>query len=211
MIEDEKRQAIESIGLIKELITQTEREMWYSGGGWISIIWGIFCLVGFSGQRLLYTTGPLRGLYWTKGVYWTILSLIAILATYLVVRSRVKTQSQKRRGYFIRGFFLFWIPLIILAYVLSSFCIFLPDISVKYIPIFILLVISTGYLIIGFLFNKEILFMGTIGFVGTVITGFLFLSYADIVLGLLFGVGLIVTGLISNLRWKEQKLLQKTG
>jgi len=204
MMEDEKRQALENIGLIRDLVTQTNKEMSLSGGGWISIIWGIFCLVGFVGQKLLNLFGPSRGLY------WTILAIIGCLATYFVVRNRLKTQSQKRRGYFIRGFFLFWIPLIVLAYTLTFFCIFLPDISHKYIPVFIMLVISTGFLIIGFLFNKEILFMGTIGFVGTVITGIFFLKYADILLGLIFGVGLIITGLFSNLRWRDQIQLQKT-
>lgn len=198
MIEDEKRQALENIGLIKDLVTQTNKEMSLSGGGWVSIIWGIFCFVGFGGQRLLNLFGPLRGLY------WTVLGIIGCLATYFVVRSRIKTQSQKRRGYFIRGFFLFWIPLIVLAYALTFFCIFQPDLSARYIPIFIMLVISTGFLIIGFLFNREILFMGTIGFVGTVITGIFFMKYADIFLGLIFGVGLIITGLVSNLKWKEQ-------
>jgi len=196
MMEDEKRQALENIELIKEFITQTNQEMRYSGGGWISIIWGIFCLVGFGGQRLLNIFGALRGLWWLT------LSVIGCLITYFFVKNRVRTQSQKRRRYMIKGLYLFWLPLLILAYVLASFCIFVPEISYKYIPIFILLVISTGFLIIGFLFNKEILLMGTIGFVGTIVTGIFFLNYADVILGLLFGVGLIATGLISNLRWK---------
>ncbi|NIO49612.1 MAG: hypothetical protein GTN73_09300 [Candidatus Aminicenantes bacterium] len=198
MIEDEKRQALENIGLIKDIVTQTNKEMSLSRGGWISIIWGIFCLVGFAGQKLLSIFGLSRVLY------WTILAIIGSLATFLVVKSRLKTQSQKIRGYFIRGFFLFWIPLIVLAYTITALCIYLPDLHSKYIPIFIMLVISTGFLIIGFLFTKEILIMGTIGFVGTVLTAIFFLEYADLALGLLFGVGLIVTGLISNLKWKEQ-------
>jgi len=198
MTEDEKRQALENIGFIKDIVTQTNKEMSLSGGGWISIIWGIFCLVGFAGQKLLNLFGPSRGLY------WTILTIIGCLATLFVVKSRLKTQSQKIRGYFIRGFFLFWIPLIVLAYTLTFFCIFLPDIPHKYIPVFIMLVISTGFLIIGFLFTKEILFMGIIGFVGTVLIAIFFMKYTDLALGLLFGVGLIVTGLISNLKWKEQ-------
>lgn len=198
MTEEEKRQALENIGLIKDIVTQTNKEMNLSGGGWISIIWGIFCLVGFIGQKLLNLFGPSRGLY------WTILGIIGFLLTFFVVKSRLKTQSQKIRGYFIRGFFLFWIPLIVLAYTITALCIYLPGLHHKYIPIFIMLVISTGFLIIGFLFNKEILFMGTIGFVGTVLTAIFFLKHADLALGLLFGVGLIATGLISNLKWKEQ-------
>jgi len=198
MTEDEKRQALENVELIKDIVTQTNKEMSLSGGGWISIIWGIFCLVGFVGQRLLNIFGSSRGLY------WTILAIIGCLVTYFVVRVRIKTQSQKIRGYFLRGFFLFWIPLIVLAYTITALCIFLPDLHHKYIPIFIMLVISTGFLIIGFLFTKEILFMGTIGFVGTVLTAFFFLKYTDLALSLLFGVGLIITGLISNLKWKEQ-------
>jgi len=197
MIEDEKRQALENIELIKEFITQTNRELGYSGGGWISIIWGIFCLVGFGGQRLFNIMRASRGLWWLT------LSLIGLLSTYLLVRNRAQTQSQRQRRYLIKGFFLFWLPLLILAYTLAFFCIFVPEISYKYIPIFILLVISTGFLIIGFLFNKEILFMGTIGFFGTIATAILFLNYADVILGLLFGVGLITTGVISNLRWKQ--------
>ena len=47
--------------------------------------------------------------------------------------------------------------------------------------------------------------MGAVGFVGTVLTAIFFLRHTDIALGLLFGVGLIVTGLISNLRWKKQR------
>jgi hypothetical protein len=197
MMDDEKRQALENIELIKEFITETNRELSYSGGGWISIIWGIFCIVGFAGQRLFNIFGMLRGLWWLT------LSIIGCLITYFFVKNRTHTQSQRRRGYIIKGFYLFWLPLLILAYALALFCVFVPEISYKYIPIFILLVISTGFLIIGFLFNKEILFMAIIGFVGTIITGIFFLDYADIILGLLFGIGLIATGVISNFRWKQ--------
>ena len=90
MIEDEKRQALENIELIKEFISQTNKEMSYSGGGWISIIWGIYCLVGFGGQRLLNIFGASRGLWWLA------LSVIGCLITYFFVRNRTQTQSKRR-------------------------------------------------------------------------------------------------------------------
>lgn len=198
MKEAEKRQAIENIELIKELITQTRKEMSYYGGGWISIIWGIFCFVGVGGQRLLNPIGALRGLW------WLILTVIGICASYLVVRSEVKTQPKRRRREFMRWFLIFWIPLIILAYVLTLFIVFTPGLNPFYIPIAILLVISTGFIILGFSFSREILFMGIIGFIGTIITAIFFLEYGDIITGTLFGVGLIITGLVINRRWKEQ-------
>jgi len=199
MRDEEKREALENISLIKELIAQTNREMSYSGGGLISIIWGIFCIVGFGGEMLLKPVDLF------EGIYWTALGAIFILATYLVIRKKLKTKPKKISSYLIRGFFLFWLPLIILALVLSSFCVFLPGFSPNYIPVVIMLVISAGYLIIGFLFNREILLLGTIGFVGTTITAIFFLKYIPLFFILVFGGGLILTGLISNRRAKENR------
>ena len=197
MIEDQRKQALENIELIKEIVLQTKKEMSLSGGGWIAIIWGIFCFVGFAGERLFLADGPLEGLW------WTILTVITIFATYLVVRGRVKSHSQKYRRRYMRWFFLFWIPLLILAYTLCLFCVFLPGLSHEYITIFILLVISTGYLMLGFLFFKEILFMGALGMIGTIITAIFFLEYSDIILSVLFGTGLIITGFVINHKWKQ--------
>ena len=198
MNKEETKEALENIQLIKELVTETQREMSYSGGGWISIIWGIFCIVGFWGVILLKVRGPLAGIWWTG------LGAAASLATYLVIKSRTKTQPKRRKHSLVRYHFYFWLPLIFLAYVLAGFCIFSPDIPKKYIPIFILLVISTGYLIIGFLLRKEILFMGSLGFLGTVITAIFFMKYAYIILSFLFGLGLIVTGVVANWRFKKE-------
>jgi hypothetical protein len=198
-MEKEKREALENIELIKGLIAQTNREMSYSGGGWISIIWGVFCFVGFGGQMLLNPSGLLRGLY------WTVLGTIFFLATYFIIKRSVKTKSQKISKHLVRGFFLFWIPLIALALALSSFCLLLPGLSPKYIPVAILLVISTGFLIVGFIFNREILLMGIIGFAGTTIAAIFFMKYISLFFILVFGVGLIVTGLISNRRWKKHE------
>lgn len=197
MKEYEKREALENIELIKELVIQTKKHMGLYGGGWIPLIWGIFCLIGVSGQRLFFPQGP------PAGLWWTILAGIALFASYLVVKKSLKSHPQKRRRQGMRWFFLFWIPLIILAYVLTFFIVFIPELSRLYIPVAILLVISTGYLIIGSLFFRGILAMGIIGFVGSIVTAIFFLEYADIILGLLFGLGLITTGLVINLRWKN--------
>jgi len=66
-----------------------------------------------------------------------------------------------------------------------------------------LLVVSTGYLIVGLLFYRGIFYMGVIGYVGSLICAVYFLEYNDIILGILFGVGLILTGLVINKKWKN--------
>ena len=194
-MEDQKQQALENIELIKEVVFQTKRDMSLSGGGWIAIMWGIFCFVGMLGVRLFL----LSGLY--AGLWWTALTVITVFATYLFIRTKHTSHPQKHRQS-TRWFFLFWIPLLILAYTLCLFCVFLPGLSPQYITIFILLVISTGYVMLGFMFFKEILLMGALGFVATILTAIFFLEYNDIILSVLFGTGLILTGIFINHKWK---------
>ena len=152
MMEDQKQQALENIELIKDIVLQTKRDMSLSGGGWIAIIWGIFCYVGILGEKLFHFSGPYEGLW------WTILTVIGIFITYLFIKAKHKSRPH-RHSQSVRWFFMFWIPLLILAYTLCLFCVFLPGLSRQYITIFILLVVSTGYLMLGFMLFKEILLM----------------------------------------------------
>jgi hypothetical protein len=197
MKKDERQEALESIELIKELVLQTKKHMGHSGGGWISIIWGVFSFVGVGGQRSFIPQGPLIG------VWWTALAVVAGFASFLVSRRYLKSQPFRAEHGYLRYFFQFWLPLVLLGYTLALFIALVPSIPNHYIPIVVLLVISTGYLIIGFMFFRGILYMGIIGFVGTVISAFFFLEYSDIVLGVLFGLGLIITGIIINKKWKS--------
>jgi hypothetical protein len=197
MNEIQQQEALESIELIKEMVIRTRKEMSLSGGGWISIVWGVFCYLGIVGQKLF-------NLYEEQiGLWWGGLTVLALTATFLIVRANVKKQTKGKGKEFVRWFFLFWLPLLILAYTLTFFCIFLPGISENYITIFILLVVSTGYLMLGFLFVKELLIMGALGMIGTILTAIFFLEYNDIILSILFGTGLIVTGLYVNHKWKK--------
>jgi hypothetical protein len=198
MQENEKKEAIENIKIIKDLLTQAEKEINIPGAGWISIIWGVFCLVGFLGQKLLIPQG------YQRGIWWTALSVIGIIATVIVFKKKAQKRYHSTNRFFLKKYFIFWIPLMILAYTLTVFCILLPALSTNYIPVVILLVVSTGYLIVGLLFNNEILFMGTIGYIGTLTVGVFFLDYSDILLSSLFGIGLILTGCITL--YKERGL-----
>jgi len=197
MDKNQQQEALESIELIKEIITRTQKEMSLAGGGWIAIVWGVFCYLGISGQKLL-------NLYEGQiGLWWGGLTLLALGATYLIVKASVKKQAQGKGRKVMRWFFLFWLPLLLLAYTLTFFCILLPGISENYITIFILLVVSTGYLMLGFLFVKELIIMGILGMVSTIVTAVFFLEYNDIILSILFGTGLIITGLYINQKWKK--------
>lgn len=197
MIEDERQEALENIKLIKEMIIQTKRSMSHSGGGWIAILWGLFCIIGISGQKIFKIFGAMEGLW------WGILTVIAVLSTYLVVRARTRIQTQRTGQDMMRRIFLFWLPLVVLAYTLTLFCVFLPGLSTEYITIFIFLVVSTGYLILGFLFAKRLLIMGILGMLCTIITAIFFLEYSDIILNLFFGIGLILTGIVINRKWQQ--------
>jgi len=197
MNEKERQDALESIELIKELVLQTKKHMGHYGGGWISIIWGVFCFIGVGGQRLFIPQGALIG------VWWTALAVIAGFASYLVSRRFHKAQPVRAEHYYMRYFLQFWFPLMLLGYTLALFIVNIPSISNHYIPIVILLVISTGYLIIGFMFFRGILYMGAIGFAGTIVSAIFFLYHSDIILGALFGIGLIITGIVINNQWKS--------
>jgi hypothetical protein len=197
MKEDERREALENIELIKELVLQTKKHVGSYGGGIISIIWGVFCLVGVAGQRLFIPHGPLMG------VWWTALVVAAIFASILVSQRYHKTQPVGAQHRYIRYFLRFWLPFLLLGYTLTFFIALSPSLSNHYISIVMLLVVSTGYLIIGLLFFRGILYMGSIGYVGTIFSAVYFLEYSDIILGSLFGVGLIITGLVINKQWKN--------
>jgi hypothetical protein len=197
MKEDEKREALENIELIKELVLQTKKHVGHYGGGWISIIWGVFCFVGVAGQRLLIPQGALLG------IWWTVLAVIAGYGTYLVHKKYLKTEPIRIQSDYLRYFMRFWIPLMILGYTLSIFIALLHTLSGQYISVVMLLVVSTGYIMIGLMFFKGILYMGTIGYISSIICAIFFLEWSDIILGALFGVGLIITGLVINKQWKN--------
>jgi hypothetical protein len=197
MTKDEQQQALENIELIKEIVTRTKKEMSYYRGGWVCFVWGIFCFLGMAGQRLFIPEG------WAMGAWWFGLSLIAGTATYLIVKKSIRTPSQKEHRELKRMFLVFWGPLILLAYTLCLFCVFLPGLSEKYITVFILLVVSTGYIMLGLAFFKEILYMGVIGMVSSILCAVFFLDHSDIILSGIFGIGLIITGLFINHKWKE--------
>jgi len=197
MNEVKKQEALENIELIKELVLQTKKHIGNYGGGWICIVWGIFSFVGVAGQRLFIPHGPLIG------VWWTGLAVVAGFVTYLITRSFTKNQPVRAQKDYRRYFLLFWTPLLLLGYTLAIFIAANPSLSKDYISIVILLVVSTGYLTIGFLFYRGILFMGCIGYIGSIICAIYFLEYSDIILGALFGFGLIITGLFVNKQWKN--------
>jgi len=194
MTDDEKQAALESISLIKDLMTESRRELQYTGGGWIAIIWGLYCLLGYGGQRLF----ALAKLYTWEGLWWVALAVPSFFFSVLVIRTRAKTHSAKLKRSLIRAFLLFWVPLLMLMAVLIVFCLVLNDLPDHYLVPFVLLVVSTGYLMLGFLFQRSILVMGLIGFAGTVAVTLLFIEQAGLLLSLLFGLGLILTGLILN-------------
>ena len=197
MAEKEKQEALENIELIKAIILRTKNEISLYGGGWISIIWGIFCFVGVAGPRLFIPQG-----YWI-GIWWTVLGVVGIMATIKVSRSFMQNKPTKEKKEHMRLFLLFWLPLIVLGYSLSTMIALHPSISNDYISPVILMTISTGYLIIGFLFFKGLLYMGAIGYISSVLTAAFIPEFGDIILGSIFGVGLIITGLVMNKKWKN--------
>jgi hypothetical protein len=196
MTEDQQREALENIGLIKNLVFETKKEMSLSGGGRIAYIWGIFSYVGAVGARLFAFKDAMMGLW------WTVLTIIGVIATLVVVKTKMGSQSKGARTEYVRWFVTFWFPLLVLAYTLALFCVFLPGLSEMYITIFILLVISTGYVMLGLMFVRELLVMGALGILSTILTAVFFLEYNDIILGMLFGTGLMITGIIINRKWK---------
>jgi hypothetical protein len=197
MNEGKKQEALENIELIKELVLQTKKHIGNYGGGWICIVWGIFSFLGVAGQRLFIPHGT-----WI-GVWWTGLAVVAGFGTFAITRRYTKNQPLKARHDYMRYFLKFWIPLLLLGYTLAFFIGATPSLSKDYISIVILLVVSTGYLTLGFLLYRGILVMGCIGYVGSIISAIYFLDYSDIILGVLFGTGLIITGLFINKQWKN--------
>jgi hypothetical protein len=201
MKEEEKREALQNIEFIKELVLQTKKHVGNYGGGWISIIWGVFCFVGVGGQRLLMALVIRHGAL--LGVWWTVLALVAGFGTYLVHKRYLKSEPIKLQNDYLKYFMHFWIPLMILGYTLAVFIALLPALPGQYISVVILLVVSTGYIMIGLMFFGGILYMGIIGYVSSIVCAIFFLDYSDIILGTLFGVGLIITGLVINKQWKN--------
>ena len=158
---------------------------------------GIFCFVGLAGQRLFIPHGPLMG------VWWTGLIVVTILISYGIAKANLPENQFTQRKKIVRWFLLFWLPLLVLAYTLCLFCVFLPGLSLEYIAVFILLVVSTGYIMLGLMFFRDILLMGILGMIGTIITAVFFLEYNDIILAAFFGIGLIVTGILINRKWRK--------
>jgi hypothetical protein len=194
MTDAERQKALESITLIRNLMTQSQEEMSHSGGGWISIIWGIYCFLGYAGSRLF---DGLK-IHTLAGLWWPFLAVVAFFLSAWLIRKRSTTQSSKIKKTMVRWFVLFWVPLVLLMAAQCTLFGILSDLPVKYMIPFILLVVSTGYILVGLLFHKSILVMGVLGFAGSLISALFFIDQAPLILTLLFGLGLIITGLIFN-------------
>ncbi|OGD16759.1 MAG: hypothetical protein A2Y69_02460 [Candidatus Aminicenantes bacterium RBG_13_59_9] len=194
MTDSEKQDALESIALIKSHLDRSQKEMTHSGSGWICIVWGLYTFLGYAGSRLLH----LAGAYLLAGLWWPFLAAIAFVVSVIVIRRKTATQSSKIKGTMTGWFMLFWIPLLLLIAALVALCGLLPDLPVKYSLPFILLVVSTGYLMVGLMFHKSLLAMGILGFAGTMVTTLFFIEQAGLILTLLFGLGLIATGFVLN-------------
>ncbi|MBM3296278.1 MAG: hypothetical protein FJY83_01630 [Candidatus Aminicenantes bacterium] len=194
MTDSEKQEALESIALIKSLVERSHKDMTRSGSGWICIIWGLFTFLGYAGSRLFHGAGA----YLASGLWWPFLSVVAFAASVIVIRRKTATRSSKVKGTMTGWFILFWVPLVLLMAALVALCGLLPDLPSKYGLPFILLVVSTGYLMVGLMIHKSLLPMGILGFAGTFVTTVLFMDHAGLILTLLFGLGLIATGLVLN-------------
>jgi len=197
MTDDEKKQALQDIAYIKEMVSQAKKDISHFGSGWIIMLWGIFCYVGMAGQQLLNMDGPMIGLWWTG------LTVVTIILSFFIAKSQMQGEPPKQFRTYSRWFMIFWLPLLALAYTLALFCVFLPGLSYSYITVFILLVISTGYIMLGLMFFRGIFLVGLIGMVGTIISAVFFLEYAEIILGILFGTSLLISGLVINIKWKS--------
>lgn len=194
MTESEKQDALDSIALIRNLVEQSQKEMTHAGSGWICIIWGLYTFLGYAGSQLLHRAGA----FFLSGLWWPFLMPFGFAASILVIRRKMTTRSCKVRGSLTGWFVLFWIPLVLLMVALAALCGLLPDLPAKYGLPFILLVVSTGYLMVGLVFHKGLLAMGILGFAGTMVTTLFFIEQAGLIFTLLFGLGLIITGLILN-------------
>lgn len=194
MEEEEKKQALESVELIRKLVSRTKDDMYSHRSDLICFIWGVFSLVGFAGQRWLFRFG--RG----TGLWWALLSIAGFAATIIAIKAHKRPEPAKQTRYAMKGFLFFWIPFLLLAYALAFFCMFYPGISSLYIPVAFLLVISTAFMIIGLLFYRSLFILGCAGFAGSVTAVLYFIRYADIVVGFILGIGLIVTGFLSRAR-----------
>ncbi len=201
MEQDERKEALENIELIKEMVFQTKKHLSHYGLGWISIIWGIFCLVGVAGERLLIAYVIPHGTL--VGLWWLVLTIIAGFGTYLVYRRHLKTEPIKPQNSSFRYFASFWIPLFLLGFTLATFIASISSLSPRYISIVMLLIVSTGYIMLGLTFFKEILYMGIAGYASSILCAVFFVQWSDIILGGIFGLGLILTGLVVNRQWKN--------
>lgn len=201
MEQDERKEALENIELIKEMVFQTKKHLSHYGLGWISIIWGIFCLVGVAGERLLIAYVIPHGTL--VGLWWFVLTIIAGFGTYLVYRRYLKTEPIKPQNSSFRYFASFWIPLFLLGFTLATFIASISSLSPRYISIVMLLIVSTGYIMLGLTFFKEILYMGIAGYASSILCAVFFVQWSDIILGAIFGLGLILTGLVVNRQWKN--------
>jgi len=197
MNEDEKNEAMENIRLIKDLVMKTKTEMVKVSSGWIAIVWGIFCIIGFLGQQFLIPQNA-----WSAA-WWTGLSGIAVFATFRISRSQMSGRSREWIRFVIWKFIGFWLPLVFLGYALVAFCLLHPEVSPDYISVAFMLVISTGYMILGTMVDRVMLYMGLVGFIGSLVTAIFFLSLSSLIFCVLFGIGLIVSGWVMIVKEKK--------
>jgi hypothetical protein len=180
-------EAKESLELIKDASQASRQAIARAGTGYLFIIWGIVWLVGYLGSQLL--PGASSGYLWlgldTLGIVG---SVIAILRQ----GRRVRSEQTWRLG-------AFWI-LLLLNGSLMMWVVW-PLSSERYI-LFVTLLVSMGYSLIGLWISTPLAVIGTAISLLAIIGWLLVPSLLGYWLAIVGGGGLIAAGIYVLKAWK---------
>lgn len=186
---EEALQALKDIEFIKHLVDRNRKKAHNSAP--YLYIWGTYCTLGYLAMH--FYRHP--SINW----YWLIASLICSILTAIVGirQTRKYGPRESDRSYGM----IFWGPAIA-AFGTAYALILLGAINVQYIPILFMLTTGLLYINYGTLLGRVFSLLGWWFIVLSIVTGKFFFEQQLLVLGLLGGGAIILTGVLVQ-RWER--------
>ncbi|MNI37730.1 hypothetical protein D3C73_918420 [compost metagenome] len=173
--------ALQDIEFIKQLMTRNRQKLDQSPP--FLFIWGTYMMVGFIGMQFDHAVWQM----W----YWGIASIMGGILS-AIVGIRQSRHATKQEGG--SNGWMFWLPFLVVLFS-GSFLMFTGVVKMEYISLFWLNLIGIAYVSMGPLVGKGPVFLGIWFVILSVLVKLFFLDFQFLILGLLGGGSMLVTGL----------------
>ncbi len=185
----EPQQALQDIAFIKQLIARNQQKLDHSPP--FLYIWGTYMTLGYIGMQFITTLWPI----W----FWSCGTIVASILTSIVGARLPKQPSSQEGGSY--GW-MFWLPFAV-TLLSWGFMMAADIVREEYLSVFWCALIGIAYVSLGALVGKGPVILGIWFIVLAIGTRLFFLDYQFLLLGLLGGGSVILTGVLLQLRRRK--------